>query len=264
VFKVSTEPATETAAAQGAAEAAEGPADAAAAIPVPPWQRLPDRPARRRRDPISREAIVDAAVRLLDAEGLDAFSMRRVADELGTGAASLYWHVGSKDGLLDLVMDQVIGEQQVPDPEPERWPEQIRELARKQREICLRHRWMVEVSIGRIPMGLNALTYSERTLAILKSGGVPDMLAVQGYLLMISTVNGFMLDEVGDVQPGAPSGVPQEAADLASQYISSLPADRFPHMVALAPEFARADPEERFELLLDIFVGGIVSRTATA
>jgi len=116
VFKVSTEPVTGTAEEEAAA------ADAGAAIPAPPWQRLPDRQTRRRRDPISREAIVQAAVRLLDTEGLDAFSMRRVADELGTGAASLYWHVGSKDGLLDLVMDQVIGEQRVPEPEPERWP----------------------------------------------------------------------------------------------------------------------------------------------
>lgn len=238
--------------------------DGAAGIPAPPWQRLPDRQARRRRDPISREAIVGAAVRLLDAEGLDAFSMRRVADELGTGAASLYWHVGSKDGLLDLVLDHVIGEQRVPDPDPERWPEQIKELARRQREICLRHRWIVEVSIGRIPMGPNALIYSERVLAILKSGGVPDTLAVQGYLLMISTVNGFMLDEVGEAQPGTPSDVPQEAADMASQYVASLPGDRFPNMVALAPEFARADPEERFDLLLDIFVGGIVRHVATA
>jgi AcrR family transcriptional regulator len=248
VFKVSTDPATET--------------EAAAAVPPPPWQRMPDRPARRRRDPISREAIVETAVRLLDAEGLDALSMRGIADELGTGAASLYWHVGSKDGLLDLVMDHVIGEQRVPDPEPGRWPEQLRELARQQREICLRHTWIVEVSIGRIPMGPNALNFSERVLAILKSGGVPDTLAVQGYLLMISTVNGFMLDEVGDAQPGAPAGVPQEAADMASQYVASLPTDRFPNMVALAPEFARADPEERFELLLDIFVSGIVSRAS--
>ena len=118
------------------------------------------------------------------------------------------------------------------------------------------------MSIGRIPMGPNALNYSERVLAILTSGGVPDTLAVQGYLLMISTVNGFMLDEVGDAQPGAPSGVPQEDADMASQYVASLPTDRFPNMVALAPEFARADPDERFELLLDIFVSGIVSRAS--
>src|SRR2546421_422619 len=79
-------------------------------IPPPPWQRLPDRSARKRREPISRDAIVAAAIGLLDREGLSALSMRRLGEELGAGAASLYWHVGSKDGLLDLVLiDRVNG-----------------------------------------------------------------------------------------------------------------------------------------------------------
>ena len=166
-------------------------------LPPPPWARAPQRPVRRRRDPLTQEAVVEAALRVLDEDGLDQLSMRHVARTLDATAAALYWHVGSKDGLLDLVMDQVIGEQRVPDPEPGRWPEQLRELARQQREICLRHPWIVEVSIGRIPMGPNALNYSERVLAILTSGGVPDTLAVQGYLLMISTVdNGLSLANV--------------------------------------------------------------------
>ena len=244
-----------------------------AGIPAPPWQRLPARPARRRREPISRDAIVEAAVGVLDREGLDALSMRRVADELGTGAASLYWHVGSKDGLLDLVFEYVIGEQQVPDPDAAHWQEQVKEVARSQREICLRHPYVVQISIGRIPMGPNALRYSERVLAILRGGGVPDGLAVQSYLLLIATVNGFMLDETGEAAgspppagDGADDGPPkpwtQEMADMASAYLASLPADRFPNMVALAGEFSKADPDERFELLLDIFVGGIERRAA--
>src|SRR5215472_7094770 len=85
-----------------------------APVPPPPWQRVPQRAAGRRRDPITREAIVETALRLLDGEGLDALSMRRIADELDTGAASLYWHVGSKDGLLDLIFDHVVGEVEVP------------------------------------------------------------------------------------------------------------------------------------------------------
>ena len=72
---------------------------------------------------------------MLDAEGLDAVSMRRLAEELDTGPASLYWHVGSKDGLLDLVLDAIIGEQHVPDPEPERWQEQLKEVARTMRAM---------------------------------------------------------------------------------------------------------------------------------
>src|ERR671937_1244869 len=166
-------------------------------VPLPPWQRTPTRTPRRRGEPLTREAIVAAALEILDAEGLDALSMRRVAEELGTGAASLYWHVGSKDGLLDLLLEEIVGEQQVPDPEPGRWQEQLKEVARAMRATILRHRDVVRISIGRVPMGPNALRWSERVLAILRAGGVPDQLAVVGHHLLIAVVNGFTLDETG-------------------------------------------------------------------
>jgi AcrR family transcriptional regulator len=243
-------------------------------IAPPPWQRLPDRQAKRRREPISREAIVTAAVQLLDREGLAALSMRRLAEELGTGAASLYWHVGSKDGLLDLVLDHLIGEGQVPDPDPRRWQEQLKDVARAQRATTLRHPYIVRISIGRIPMGPNALRFSERVLAILRAGGLPPRLAVQGYLLLSATVNGFTVDETGVEDAGAagsggnarpmdPASV-QEAANMARDYIASLPAGQFPTMVGLADEFAFADADERFEMLIDIFVDGLARRAAAA
>jgi AcrR family transcriptional regulator len=240
-------------------------------IPPPPWQRLPDRRSRRRRDPISREAIVSAAVKLLDREGLAALSMRRLAEELGTGAASLYWHVGSKDGLLDLVLDELIGEEQVPDADPSRWQEQLKDVARAQRRVSLRHPYLVRISIGRVPMGPNALRFSERVLAILRAGGLPPRLAVQGYLLLISTVNGFTVDETGVDDDGAGSGGPappgdqadlQEIANMARDYIAALPTQSFPNMVGLADEFALADRDERFDLLIDIFVDGLARHAA--
>jgi AcrR family transcriptional regulator len=239
-------------------------------IPPPPWQRAPDRGSRRRREPISKEAIVAAAIGLLDREGLAALSMRRLAEELGTGAASLYWHVGSKDGLLDLVLDQLIGEVKIPDPDPPHWQEQLKEVAREQRRISLRHPYVVRISIGRIPMGPNALLFSERVLAILRAGGLPPRLAVQGYLLLIATINGFTIDETGvDGDGPGPGGVLasnaddlQQVADMARDYIASLPAALFPNMTTLADEFALSDPDERFELLLDIFVDGLSRRAA--
>jgi AcrR family transcriptional regulator len=232
-------------------------------LPQPPWQRLPDRSARRRRDPISRDAIVGAAIRLLDAEGLDALSMRRIADELGTGAASLYWHVGSKDGLLDLVFDRLIGELAIPDPAPGQWREQLKDVARAQREVSLRHPYVVRISIGRIPMGPNALRYSERVLAILRAGGLPPRLAVQGSHLLIATVNGFTLDEtgVGDDPADLNSG---QGSDMVHDYLASLPPQAFPTLVAMADEYGHADPDERFELLIDIFVDGLARRAASA
>jgi AcrR family transcriptional regulator len=228
-------------------------------IPPPPWQRLPTRRPRRRRDPISKEAIVATAIRIMDAEGLDALSMRRIADELGTGAASLYWHVGSKDGLLDLVFDELIGEVNIPDPDPPRWREQVKEIARTQRAVILRHPSAVRISIGRIPMGPNALRYSERTLAVLLAGGLPPRLAVRGSHLLIATVNGFTLDETGvDGLPGdSPVAAQAAAAMAAGKYLASLPPQQFPHLVSVAQEYADADRDARFELLIDIFVDGL-------
>jgi TetR/AcrR family tetracycline transcriptional repressor len=234
-------------------------------IPPPPWQRLPDRSSRKRREPISRDAIVAAAIGLLDREGLAALSMRRLGEELGAGAASLYWHVGSKDGLLDLVLDELIGEVEVPDPDPARWQEQLKETAKSQRRVSLRHPYLVRVSIGRIPMGPNALRVTEGTLAILRAGGLSPRLAVQGYLLLIDTVNGFTVDETGVEDAGTRQRDPdelQKAADMARDYIASLPAEQFPNMTELAGEFAFSDPDERFEILIDIFVDGLARRAA--
>ena len=227
---------------------------------------------------------METALSILDAEGLDSLSMRRIAEDLDTGAASLYWHVGSKDGLLDLLFDHVIGEQEVPSPEPDRWQEQLKEVARTQRATILRHRDIVAVSLGRIPMGPHALRYSEKVLAILRAGGVPDWLAVAGQHLLIAVVNGFTLDETStepgsgdqpaeDEHDGAQRGgehggggqddagtVPQLSQDDPSRYLASLPPGQFPNLTALAGHFSSVDPDERFELLLDIFVDGLAQR----
>jgi len=226
-------------------------------IPRPPWDRVPRRALADRRDPLNRKAIVAAAIRILDG-GLDGFTMRRVADALGTGPASLYWHVGSKDGLLDLIFEEVISEQQVPDADPGCWQEQLKDVARTIRSTILRHRDIVRISIGRVPMGPNALRYSDRVLAILRAGGASDRLAVLGHHLLISIVNGFTMDETGmDGQPP-----PEPIAAMARDYLASLPPSEFPNLVALADHFAISDQDLRFEVLLDLFVDGLAFRIA--
>jgi AcrR family transcriptional regulator len=233
-------------------------------LPPSPFQRVPDRGRSRRRDPLTREAIVAAALGLLDRDGLDGFSMRRVAEELDTGAASLYWHVGSRDGLLDLILEEVIGEQvdAIPEPDPDSWREQLKEVARTMRRTILGHRDIVRISIGRIPMGPNALRLSERVLAILRAGGVPDQLAVQSYLLLISVINGFTMDEGGFAEGERPEGSPspEELAETVRGYLESLPAEGFPNLHEVAEGFAVSDQDARFELLLDLFVEGLARR----
>ncbi len=97
------------------------------ALPEPPWWEVPKRGEPRAT--LSREAIVDAAMDVLDNNGLDGLSMRRVAETLGTGPASLYWHVADKEQLIHLILDRVMGEIELPEPDQSRWEEQIREFA---------------------------------------------------------------------------------------------------------------------------------------
>jgi len=232
-----------------------------AAVPPTPWQRHPPERAKRRgREPLTREAIVETALGLLDKDGLDELSMRRLADELDTGPASLYWHVGSKDGLLELIFDRVIGEVELPEPEPERWQEQIKEVARAGRAMILRHRDIVRISIGRIPMGPNALRVSEGIFAILRGGGVPDPLAVTAHHLLFALINGFTLDETTDLAVEVENLPDDAAADAARNYLASLPGDQFPNLAAVAAHFGETDNDRRFELLIELFADGLAQR----
>jgi AcrR family transcriptional regulator len=236
-------------------------------VPPPPWQRSApgsrEADAGQRREPITQEAIVETALRLLDRDGLDALSMRRVADELGTGAASLYWHVADKDRLLDLIFDRVVGEHDLPDPDPERWTEQLKDVARQTRAAIARHRDIVRISLGRFPAGPNAIRFNERLLAILRAGDLPDRLALTATHLLMIVVNGFAVEAAGAAQPPDDRPSPHDMAAMVSDYYASLPPDRFPNLVAVATELTAADMDERFELLLDLVVAGLATRSSS-
>jgi len=206
---------------------------------------------------------VQTALQLLDREGLDGLSMRRIAEQLDTGAASLYWHVGSKDGLLDLIFDQLIGEVEVPQPEPARWREQLMEVARAGRAMILRHRDVVRISIGRIPMGPNALQVSEGIFGILRAGGIPDQLAVTAHHLLFAIINGFTLDETTELGVEVEGPPDEQTANAARDYIAELPQERFPNLRAVAPYFHYADNDQSFELLIHLFVDGLSARAST-
>ena len=121
--------------------------------PEPPWWRTRDEPGRGERRPLTRDAIVEAALTLLDREGLAGLSMRKLAQELDAGAASLYWHVGNKEELLSLLLDRIVGEGEPPEPDPPNWQEQVKQMGRDSRRLLLSHRDSAQISLGRIPAG---------------------------------------------------------------------------------------------------------------
>lgn len=129
----------------------------------PVWAR----PDTRRRPALTREAIVEAAVRIADAEGLDAVSIRRVAAELAARTMSLYTHIDSKADLLDLMADHIAGEVLVDGALPPDWREAISLISRKEREAAHRHPWAGDLLNQRTHamIGPNGLRHLEQSMA---------------------------------------------------------------------------------------------------
>jgi TetR/AcrR family tetracycline transcriptional repressor len=228
-------------------------------VPDPPWQAAPR--ARPARAPLSQDAIVHAALRVLDRDGSAGLSMRRVADELGTGPASLYWHVANKDALVNLIIDRVAGEVPLPEPDPDHWQEQLREWLLGVRQVFERHPGVAALTLGRVPTGPNVLRWAEWTLALLRGAGIPDRIAAfAGDLL------GLYLGATGyeaamppmTSATGEPLSVEESVATIRG-YFASLPADQFPNVVATVDDLVEGGPEERFELGLDVILRGLAS-----
>lgn len=221
-----------------------------AAVPEPPWWRRRGDPTRAERKPLTRDAIVDAALVLLERDGLQGLSMRRLAQELGSGAASLYWHVGDKEELLSLMLDRIVGEAEVVEPSAENWQETVKEMMRSTRRLMLKRRDAAQISLGRIPAGPNSLPVMERTLAVLAAAGLPPRVISYAADMFALYVGGFAFEES--------LRLPQ-AGDAAAlgEYFSSLPPEQFPTLVALASDLTAGDADERFEFALELLVRGL-------
>jgi TetR/AcrR family tetracycline transcriptional repressor len=231
----------------------------AASIPEPPWRAAPrERPART---PLTREAIVDAALRVVEREGANGLSMRRVAEELGTGPASLYWHIASKDELINLMVDRVVSEIQVPPPDPARWQEQVKEWMLQARRVLQRYPGVAGLTLGRIPTGPNLVRLTEWLLALLRGAGVPDRIAAYagdlGGLYLGATAYEETLAPLQS--PTGEDLPPEEIIKMFRGYFESLPADQFPNIHATLDELFSGGPDERFELGLDVIIRGLAS-----
>jgi AcrR family transcriptional regulator len=133
--------------------------------------RLPGLPVpRSRRTPLTRETIVDAAIAVLDGEGAEGLTMRRLAERLGVTSTALYWHVRTKDDVLDLAFDQIFGEVTIP-PAGDDWRADVRALAHGWRAAMLRHPWSPGL-VGRPMLGPNVLARTEFLQSALVRGGL--------------------------------------------------------------------------------------------
>ena len=228
-------------------------------IPRPPWQQARPGGTRQVKAALTRDRIVDVAMELILTEGYDAVSMRRVAQALDTGPASLYAHVANKQELDQLMLDRAAAQMQVPDPDPDRWQEQIAQVMRDTLTVMRRYPGVARAAIGQIPLAENSLGVTERILAILRAGGVPDQVAAYAVDFIPLYVCAIAFEEyVQQAQTWSKTDIETFTTELRG-WFEALPGDRFPHIVALAGALTHGDGDSRFEFGVQVIVAGIAS-----
>jgi AcrR family transcriptional regulator len=202
---------------------------------------------------LSRNRIVGAAVELTDAGGLEALSMRTLADELGTAPMSLYRHVANKEDLLDAMIDVVFGEIDVSSGQPD-WKAEMRQRAIATRAALSRHRWANGLMESRAHPGPANSRYHNAFMGCLREAGFPFRQAVHAYNAVQSYTYGFCLQEMH-----LGFETPEESVELAATALGDH-AEEYPYIAEVAAEFAKSggyDYDQEFEVALDLILGAI-------
>ena len=207
--------------------------------------------------PISREQVLRAALAIIDLDGVDGLSMRRLGRALGRDPMALYRYAETKTALLDGVVELVLGDLTV-DSTDDDWQSQLREVARRFRAIAVAHPHVVPLIVTRplaTPLALRphgTLRPLEATLALLVRSGFSDIDALHIYRLLFGFLYGHVLNELQELVDN-----PEETDDLLRLGLHRLPIKEFPTLRGLAPALAAYDPTAELERGLNILLSGI-------
>ncbi|MFD3747254.1 TetR/AcrR family transcriptional regulator [Nocardia sp. NPDC058633] len=210
------------------------------------------RRARPAKVPLSRDLVIETGLRILDTDGSTALTMRRVAKELDTGAASLYVYVANRDDLLTGMLDHVLS--QVPVPTEGDWRARVTRLVETAIEALGRHDGLALVAFGRYPTTEHALTLIEELVTLLREGGLDPSTATWAADLIYLHIAAEAAEN---------SGAPDSAhrADI-SRRSAEPPIHRFP--IPLDRQTHRSDGDARARWALRALLNGIVATPVDA
>lgn len=225
-----------------------------------------DRAKGRRHSPrlpeveLTRDRIVRTAVVIADDEGLAAVTMRRLAVELDVAVMSLYRHVASKDELLLLMVDHVMGQVRLPDPLPAGWRSRLEAMARLLWAVMKQHPWMGSgMSMTRPLLVPNGMAHTDRSLGLLRELGFEPDVALEIHLAMVGLVLGVGMSLQTDVEAERETGQSyDEWMDQSDQVLEQLGVgERFPHLAAVhnPPDLDRV-----FDTGLTLMLDGLARR----
>lgn len=201
--------------------------------------------------------MVNAAIRVADRGGVEAITMRRVAQELGVEAMSLYHHVPNKDAILDGVVDAVFAAIELPGPGAADWRAATRARAESARAVLSAHSWALGLMDSRRSPGPATLRHHDAVLGILREGGFSLRMAAHAVSLVDSYVGGYVLQEAN-----LPMATPDDVADVTTGILERLPAGELPYLRemighVMRPGYAYAD---EFDYGLDLILDALDAR----
>jgi AcrR family transcriptional regulator len=179
------------------------------------------------RDHLSRERVLDAAIKLADAGGLGSLSMRKLGHELGVEAMAIYYHFANKEQILDGIVDLVFGEIELPVAGAD-WKTAMRRRAISVRDAMARHRWAIGMMESRVNPGPANLQHHEAVIGSLLAGGFDMTMAAHAYALLDGYIYGFALTHMN-----LPFGTADEAAAVAEGMVQPFEPGAFPNLVAM-------------------------------
>jgi AcrR family transcriptional regulator len=212
---------------------------------------------RGRKAPLSRELVLAKALELVDAEGLDALTMRRLGQELGRDPMSLYRYAENRAALLDGVSELVLNQLPIHPEDPD-WKEQLRGIAHNLRLLALQHPNVVPLLVTRplsTPLGLRplgTLRPLEQILSLLIGAGFNPAGALHVYRAYYGFLYGHILNELQEYVVD-----PEENEALLRLGLHRLPAKEFPRLRALAPDLSEYDGERELDQGLTILLSGL-------
>jgi len=219
----------------------------------------------KRRAPLTRELVLAKALQLVDAEGLDALTRRRLGQELGRDAMTLYRYAPDRAALLDGIVELVLAEMSHPPEEAPNWQAQLRRGAHEFRRLALAHPNVVGLIVTRplsTPLGLRPLGTMrplESMLALLTGAGFEPPVALHVYRLYVGFLYGHILTELQELVAD-----PDETDDLLRLGLHRLPPREFPLLRSLASELVNYDGAAELDQALDILFTGLNAQFHTA
>lgn len=210
-----------------------------------------DRPAKA---PLSEDAIVGAALAILQSDGPEAVTMRRVAAALDTGPASLYVYVSGREGLVQAMLDRTVASIKLATPDPGRWRAQLHALLERTYRAFAAHPGIAAMAMAHPLTTESALLHQENLLAILLAGGLDPQDAAWAADIFAALVTHAAIED--DVRRADR----QELADQLHSVFTGLPADRFPLITAYAAQLVAGHSDERFRFAVDVVIDGLLAR----